>query len=290
MQQAAYRLLPDNDLPAVHLKLGRLQRSLAPAAEDPGFFDAIGHLNLARGLITDAGERDALCRLNAAAAERARKAAAFDAVLRSLLVALELLGEAPADRGFALRLHLEAAEAARLEQQDSLSEKLIADAARFVTSPLDKAAVLEMVAENRVVRGDLAGSVETALEGLALLGLPLSQRFAKLRLLPALAKLKLSFMRRPIERLAELPPMTDARALLAMRLISACSVPAYVLGADVWPLLILLQTELSLRYGLASATPHSLGSCAVVFCAVGDVETGTRLGLQALTLGPRVGR
>jgi diguanylate cyclase (GGDEF)-like protein len=289
VQQAAYRLLPEAELPAVHLKLGRELRALAPTAEHPGFFDAVGHLNLARGLITDPEERLALCRLNVAAADRARSAAAFDAVLRSLQVALELLGETPADRRFALQLHLQAAEAARLEQQETLSEQLLADAGRFVDTPADRAALLEMAAENCVVRGDLAGSVETALEGLALLGLPLSQRWAKLRVLPAIGRLKLAFYRHGIERLAELPPMTDARALRAMRLISACSVPAYVLGADVWPLLILLQTSLSIRYGLAPSTPHALSSCAVVFCALGDVETGTRLGHLALELGPRVG-
>ncbi|GGF48040.1 serine/threonine protein kinase [Aliidongia dinghuensis] len=289
LQQAAYRLVPEGERPTVHLKLGRLLRGLAPAPEDPGFFDAVGHLNIARVLISDPTEREALSRLNVAAADRARSAAAFDAVLRSLTVALELLGGEPFDRAFALRLHLEASEAARLEQQEALSERLIAEARRFVASAHDEAAVLEMVTENRVVLGDLAGSVASALEALALLGLPLSERFAKLRLLPAIAKLKLTFWRRPIEQLADLPAMTDPRARLAMRIISACSVPAYVLGADVWPLLILLQTELSIRYGLAPATPHSFSSCAVVLCVVGDVEAGTRLGRLALELGPRLG-
>ena len=58
VQQAAYSLIPDRQKQAMHLKIGQLlQQNCSEIVRAQRLFDIVGHLNLAKELITDLSDR-----------------------------------------------------------------------------------------------------------------------------------------------------------------------------------------------------------------------------------------
>src|SRR5262249_31599168 len=94
VQQAAYALVPDEQKPLVHLTVGRLLlKRWDPAVAEEKVFDAVHHLNLGSGLITDDAERLAVAQLNLNAGRKAKASTAYQPALGYLQAALGLISE-----------------------------------------------------------------------------------------------------------------------------------------------------------------------------------------------------
>ncbi|WP_333264388.1 hypothetical protein [Microcoleus sp. S13_C5] len=88
-----------------------------------------------------------------------------------------------------------------------------------------------------------------------------------------------------IEDLANLPQMTDAYKLAAMRVLSSIFSPAYLAAPELVPLTVCKQINLSVEYGNASVSPFAYGNYGLLLCAiVGDIDSGYQFGQLALTL------
>ncbi len=90
VQQAAYSLIPDEEIAPTHLRIGRLLQGREGATDS--LFDIVTQLNKGRDLVTDEGERRQLAELNVRAGQRARESTANQAALDHAAVALSLLG------------------------------------------------------------------------------------------------------------------------------------------------------------------------------------------------------
>ena len=143
IQQASYTLLPDPDRASVHLRIGRLLRTLLAAGADDTGFDVVKHLNQAAPLITDPAERQELVALNLAASQRAKKTIAWESARLFLETARSLL---PAD---AWTLHYdtvfaitrELAECEFLTGNFPASERLFEEVRHRATSRTSRAEV-----------------------------------------------------------------------------------------------------------------------------------------------------
>lgn len=117
IQQAAYLLMDEEHKPFVHLKIGRLLcKNTHPEDFSEKIFEIIDHLNLGLKLITCQQERNKIVKLNVLAAQKAKAATAYEAALKYLNVANELLTENSWQTNYNLTLNLysEAAEVAYL--------------------------------------------------------------------------------------------------------------------------------------------------------------------------------
>src|SRR5574337_1778582 len=92
VREAAYALIPEASRPATHLRIGRLLLSRLSAAQiEERVFEVVSQLNRGVDLLADAGERDALCRLDALAGRKARASGAWASARAYLAVAASLL-------------------------------------------------------------------------------------------------------------------------------------------------------------------------------------------------------
>ncbi len=117
VQQAAYGLITEAQKSPTHLRIGQLlQQNLSETAQDEKLFDIVGHLNLAKALITATQDRENLAQLNLAAGQKAKKATAYAASKRYFQTGIELLLTDCWQQQYeiALSLHVAAAEAAYL--------------------------------------------------------------------------------------------------------------------------------------------------------------------------------
>jgi len=92
VQQAAYKLIPEQKKPEVHLKIGTLLlKKYTGIKREKYLFEIILHLNLGKQLIQDLFFRKLLAKLNLMAAIKAKKANAYNSANLYLQSALELL-------------------------------------------------------------------------------------------------------------------------------------------------------------------------------------------------------
>ena len=96
VQQAAYSLIPEDKKQSTHLKIGRnyCYRILHADKLEENIFDIVNQLNVGIDTISQPAEKTQLAQLNLTAGIKAKAANAYEAAVKYLRVAMELL---PAD-------------------------------------------------------------------------------------------------------------------------------------------------------------------------------------------------
>ncbi len=292
IREAAYSLLPAEVAGPVHRLIGQaLLRDTPSDRREQRIFDIVGQLNAAIDLATGPGEREELAALNLVAGRKAKATSAYDAAARYLGVGITLL---PADAWdgryeLALDLHSEAAEAAFLCGRFDDMERLVATVDSKARTVLDKVKAWEARIFAGIGRGDPSGAVAAGLAALRQLGMNVPDRPSFAAVGVGLVKTKALLAGRSIERLVDLPLMTDRRALAAMRLATAIGAPAYICSPYLFAVLAFEETKLSIRRGSAPQTPFSYAMYGLIIAGVvGDIETGFRFSDLALALADRL--
>ena len=283
LQQAAYALTPAAERLQLHNDIGRLimERSTPPQREER-LFEIVGHLNLARSLVTSSDGRAELAQLNLRAGQKARGANAYQAALSHFTAGLELV-EAGFDHRLRHELSLGRIEAmylcGRFEEAEQLAEKLL-ERTEF---PLEKVEVLEQLVLAHTTRLQYRKAIDTAVRALALLGENIPGRPSQLQVLAELARAKLALTgKRPDEMLA-LPRMNNPQKLAAMRILMLATAPAYFEDQNLLPLLALRMVRLSARYGNAAHSAYGYVMYGLVLCGVlNDMPRGLAFGRLAL--------
>jgi len=295
VRQAAYLLLADDEQRRTHLGLGRaLLDAAGGAPRDEQLFEIVDHLDRARSLIDDGGERRALAQLNARAAARARDAAAPGASIAYAGVALELLGPDAwmLEPELVYRVHLLRAECAYLNGD-----------LQAALEPLDaieaRAGTLLMRAAGRRLRsviltnlGRLADACAHGAASARLLGLELPSVDDKASLGVAIGKAFGRFQQalggRSVESLAELPAMTDARELALADVLASTVPAAYQSNPELAVLVVLEGVRRPLEHGTAPISPFFYCQYAIVHIAsTGDLATADRFGVLGVALAER---
>jgi PAS domain S-box-containing protein len=143
IQQAAYRLLPEEPRRQQHLRIGRLLlATTAPEKLDSASFDLAAQFNHVGDLL-EAPERLTVADLNLRAGRRAKAAAAFEAALGYFRAGKALLPESAwrSDYSLAFELTTESAECAYATGEQDLAGRLFEEALAHAGSRLDRARV-----------------------------------------------------------------------------------------------------------------------------------------------------
>lgn len=295
VQQAAYFLIPEQDKPSTHLKIGRLlfskgkHEGSAFTAEDweEKYFDIVNQLNKGVGLINDRTERDQLAQLNLIAGRKAKASTAYAAAIRYLNVGMELLEVHGWQRQYelTLALHDEAAEAAYLsgdfEEMARLAEVVRNSASRL----LDKVKTYEVNIQASIAQNKILEAVNIALQVLKLLGVEFPQKPSQLDIQHGLEEITSNLASQPISDLIDLPKMTDPVTLAAMRLLSSIFSASFIAVPELMPLIVFKQVILSAQYGNTSLSAFAYVNYGLILCGiVGDIEAGYQFGQLALSL------
>ncbi len=288
IQQAGYSLIPEERKQATNLKIGQLllQKSSETQRQER-IFDIVGHFNFARDLISDKKARYELASLNLQAGKTAKAAAAFDAALIFVNTGISSL---PTDSWqeqytLTLALHNLAAEAAYLCSQFEQVQQLIAAILQQANQLIDKVSAYEIQILAYLAQGQPQDAVYTAIDAIGLFGIRLPKNPTQPQVLLGLAKTKLILGNKKPEQLVNLPTMTDANKLAAMRILYSAASAAYLCAPKLMPLLVFERVNLSVRHGNTALSAFGYAWYGLILCGIlVDIEAGYQFGQLALQL------
>lgn len=288
VQQAAYLLLSDDDKKSVHWQIGRLLLQNIPEAQrERRIFDIVNQLNAGLELAATEAERIELAQLNLAAGHKAKQSSAYAPAFAYLQTGLDLLrdGDWQANYELTLGLHVEGAEAAYLSGHAAEMEKLVELVLQHATSLLDKVKVYEVKLEAYFASARLKEMISTALPVLRPLGLNYPDKPGKHHVVFDLIATKLALAGKKIEKLGDLPEMTDPHKLAAIRISSRVGNASYYVSPDLFALTVFKPLRMFLQHGNAPIATSFYSAYGIILCGVlGDIERGYRFGKLGLDL------
>ncbi|MCU0537266.1 MAG: serine/threonine-protein kinase PknK [Hydrococcus sp. Prado102] len=288
IQQAAYSLIPETLKPAIHLQIGRsLLNSISPQQQEEKIFELVEHMNLGIELLEGQQQRDELAQLNLIAARKAKASTAYQFALTYLKQGLNLLSIDIWKRQYdtALTFYTEAVEVAYLCANIDEMERLTAIVRERAKTILDKLkldaiAISASVSQNKMLEG-----VAIALEVLKRLDIELPENPTHDDIAIAYHQTQDLLQGKKPSELAKLAPMTDAKALAAIAILSRTTAAAYMAVPALYPLIVFKMVGLLATYGNVALSSYIYASYGLLLCGViNDIETGYEFGQLALNL------
>ncbi|MEM9542227.1 MAG: serine/threonine-protein kinase PknK [Cyanobacteria bacterium P01_E01_bin.42] len=286
IQQAAYKLIIENDKIQIHLRLGRLLlQQIPPEKQEERIFEIVNHLNLVRQHIREESERNELVRLNLLAGKKAKASAARGAALNYLQMSLTLLPRSSWQTWYELtwELHVETIEAAYLCTEFDLLDELVKITLKNTPSILSQIRVYEAKINALVARDRGDEAISSALEISELLGVKFPQKATKLHILKNLAQTNFALAGKSVPDLAKLPIMQDPFKQAAMRILSSIIPLTYRWDPQLFPLITFKMINLSLKEGNTPLSAFIYACYALILCGIsGNIKQGYEFGQLAL--------
>ncbi|EPX58461.1 hypothetical protein D187_003933 [Cystobacter fuscus DSM 2262] len=267
IQQAAYALIEEQERNLVHLRIGRmLLANLSPEALQEKLFDVVSQLNAGAELLHDDAERLRVAHLNAEAGRRAKASIALRSAITYFTKAFQLLPGDPweTEPVLAIKLSLEHASCKFMSGNAADALQLVEGFLGRARTRADIAAVYCLKTDILIGMGDIQTAVTCLLEGLALVGMPMSPHPTWEEVEAANAEVWALLGERSIESLVGLPPMTDPDMEAVMSLLGAMYAPAFVTDTNLLILHLSRMVALSLRHGNTAASVHGYSWYGVV--------------------------
>ncbi|MEH1940345.1 MAG: AAA family ATPase [Nostoc sp.] len=281
VQQASYSLIPDDQKKQTHLKIGELLLIHTSEKDiEENIFEIVNQLNVGAEFITQQPQKDRLAQLNLIAGQKAKAATAYESSVKYLNVGLELL---PLDSwqcqyDLTLNLYVETAAVEFLntnfERAEILSNVVLSQAKTL----LDRVQVYETKMQFYIAKNQMQAALNTGLQVLKMLGLPLSET-------PPTRLTRLNLGGKRIEDLTELPEMTDVYKLAALRVLINLIPPVYIAAPELYPQVVFKMTNLCLKYGNSPMSSYTYVLYGMFLCGVfEDIDSGYQFGQLGLKL------
>lgn len=271
VRQAAYEALSSAEAASLHYRAGSYLASQSSVLErSERLYEVVYHLNHAQQ--EQGVDRLELARLNAAAAERALRAAAYSSSREYAELAVRLLPANSWSTAYeiSLRAFVAASRAAAAVSNLPEARRLADLVFHNVESILDAVPVYETLIRTLYLHQHVHEAVETGIRGLRELGVripagPDSRDIHRGR--SRLRRLRGSLLATRVQRL---PRMKDARPEAALDLLAAISLPVFHSDANLLPTVALEMVRLTLKHGLAPASPLGFVWIAFHLAATGE--------------------
>jgi histidine kinase len=285
IQQAANSFIPDGEKKSTHLKIGRLLlQKLSEKEVNEHLFDILGLLNFSAELISDKDEKLKIAKLNFLAGEKAKHANAYQPALNSFKAGLLLLKDNKSAELYKDFL-LAASECEYFCGNFEESERLFDVALENATTNLQKAAVYasKMQVYENTQRHALA--IESAKQGLKLLGTNLPLKPGMMQVMLELVKVKLLLRKKTTEQLKNNSDMQSPEMILSMKILMNLWGPVYLLNnQNLLVFFILRMVSLSVKHGNSIESAVAFAFYGYVCCAMlKDYKNGydySRLGMS----------
>lgn len=293
VQQASYRLVDNEQLPQLHLKIGRL---LLKAAGGQLPNDRLGevasHFNKGLALIDSPQERLYLAELNLQVARREKNATAYKSALELLLVAEQLL---PLDawdsvpklmKSLATEIQQCYYLTGAIEEADSWTETLLV----YAESNIECSNILSIRTRQYATLGRMNDSIVAAIQGLALLNIEFTDQPTEADIEREQQLVLENLAGRKIADLVDAQTVEDPAILIAMRLLMEIFPAAFLSGSgNIFPYLVLKSVNLSLRYGNCPEAAFNYATYGMLLCGELDQPAlGYQYGKVGLEINERL--
>ncbi len=293
VQQAAYRLIPEDDCRRTHQRISQLLlQSWDMADQEAHIFDLVNHVNLghpwvgepfAEETVVDDAiglglDRTVILRLNLLAGQRAKAAAACDSARIYLRHALDRAVDADWQEDYllAFELHYELLQVETVLGNLAIALGLIESLMDRELAPIDRAKLCNFLVQFYSSQGDLQMAIDLGFAALTDLDV-------------VLPEIDLATLDVPLISLAavdDLPEMTDALQRQAVLLLMNLCTPTFATGQyELYIRVAMGILDHCQRYGFAPAAAHAY-ICLGMFIGgkQGQYELGYQAGKIALKL------
>ncbi|MBN3894880.1 MAG: AAA family ATPase, partial [Nostoc sp. NOS(2021)] len=287
IQQAAYSLILDEDKQATHLQIGRLLLSNTSDGEQTDkLFDIANQLNMGISLITDNVEKCKVAQINLNAAQKARRATAYSAAFSYAEKGMSLLDDNSwqGQYNITLGLHNIAADTAFLTGRFAEITQLMQVVKLNSQTVVDNLAVYEAQIQAYSAQKNYQKSIDTGLEFLQLLGIKLPSQPSKLQVLAELIKTKVLLRGNSLEKLLQLPVMTNPETIVVLRMSNLISYPAYFCSQPLMALLAFLGVQKSLQQGNSIWSSSFYTIYSIILSSLQELEASYQMGQFSLKL------
>jgi PAS domain S-box-containing protein len=288
VQQAAYKLIPDEQKQSIHLTMGQLLlRKLSVSEREEQLFEIVNHLNVGHSLISTLQERQELAQLNLEAGQKATSSTAYEVSVNYLKMGISLLPENAWEQHYdlTLALHKTVVEATCLSGDFEQMERWASLVIQHASTLLDTIDVQQTRLIGFRSQGHLPEAIRIGLEVLQSLGVNLPTEPTEADIHQALNHTRQLWEGQSPLTLLNLPAITDGNHLAAMQILSWLGPCAYMANPALMVLLICEQVELSIRYGNCPVSIYSYADYGLILCGVmGDISAGYRFGQLSLQL------
>lgn len=281
IQQAAYQRISREELPRLHLRIGRLiLRESAPDEAEDRLFEIVNHLNAGLEILLDGDERRSLAALNLRAARKSKASSAYGPALSFLQTGISLLSPNSwtTDYELTLGLHVERAQSAYLAGAHEEMMRTVEIGLAHVQNALDEVTLLEVCVLHYQHGAQYAKAIETALRALDRLGVSLPAVPSNDDVGAALGATMRALEGQKIEDLANLPEMTDPYRLAEMRILANSLSSAYIVSLSLFPLLVFRLVQCTVQNGLTGLSAYGFATYGLLLLTIlGDFDTAYRL-------------
>jgi PAS domain S-box-containing protein len=289
VQQAADSMIPVEEKPQLHLKIGRLLLDwLSKAEQEQRLFEVVDHFNQGYKLIVDPKEKLELAELNLVAARKAKSSLANEAALKYVQQGLLYLPKNSWGTSYDLSLafYLEKGE---LEYLNTLWDEAIATfdyTYTLANDLLSRCKISEYKATLYRMKNDLRTALNIGIQALSELGIKINAFPPQTEVLTEIKKFSVLIEDQDMDTLYNLPDLKDPLKLSAMALLRECFAPAYFLGSNLTAIIGIKMTEITLRYGNSShsSVGYIFYSSITLAVSLSDFENAYRFGLLSLKL------
>jgi predicted ATPase/signal transduction histidine kinase len=292
VQEAAYSLIPEDQRPEWHLRIGRrLQENRTAEAIEEKVFLIVSQLNRGIKLIHDEREKENLLRLDTLAGRKAKASVAYAAARSCYGFAIGLLPEGAWIRRYreTFSLHLELSECEFLLGNFDRAEELALMLLEKAESNSDRAAVYELRMRCHQVSGRFDKALSLSLEGLGLFGIGWPEGDAEIfaAIGKGMQEVQTLLSGLEIESILEAPVAKDAEVRAIISLLVGTIPSTFYIRPLLFPLVVLESVIQSLRHG-------NVEDSCIAYCCYGviiqdDVDTGFRFSEMSLRLNERFG-
>lgn len=293
VQQAAYAAMPERDRRHVHLRIGRvLMAGSDPDRIESQLFEIVNHMNHGVAMIDAEDERRRLAEICIRAGRKARKSTAYALAVRCLRNAVDLLGQGAWVARYEQIYEASSRLAESLCLNADYAEALAAiDEASTHSRPLDRARLETLKIVVYLSMGDMPEALVCGRRAAALFGVDLPTDDAEIdrMLQQAIGSILERTAEIGVERLVDLPPMSDPERVAAMESLTHCLPAAYQTDQRQYALICCKMVLLSLEHGNCPLSARAYGSFAALLASgVGDYAGAYRFAKLGVDLAHRL--
>jgi predicted ATPase/signal transduction histidine kinase len=256
IQEAAYALIPENQRPDAHLRIGRLLLNhVSTDGRDGILFEIVSHFKRCSHLLDSLEERVRIAQLNLLAGGRAKHAAAYSSALTYFVDGAALLAEDRWIRQYplAFELELHRAECEFLTGELAGAHERLSKLAGLAANLVDQAMVTCLRLDLYIILVQPERAVAVGLEYLLQVGLKLSLRPTDGEVRQEYERIWQRLGSRRIEDLIDLPLMNDAGRSATIDVLNKLMVPALYSDQKLHQLLLAHMVNFSMEHGNSAA-------------------------------------
>lgn len=295
VQQAAYSMLDESSRVELHHRIGDFFRKKSIESReltDAQVFEIVKHLNQSVSMITEPAEKARLVELNRRAGQRARASAAYEAAAGYFSAACALLGSDSWEIDYegCFSLFIDRADCECLSNHFDTARELIKQISAKAKNTIDNARLCLLEMTMHLTQGQLPDAMSAGRRGLSLMGveLPSSPEKNRLAMGTELEEIGRNQAGREIASLLDAPVNTDQGQLVILRLLSALTPATFFVDPTLYPVVLLRQVNISLRYGNSDISAFGYGSYGFLLAGLmKQFEAGYQFGCLSLALNQR---